>query len=54
MPKLDGVSATSMIRQFDHTTPIISMTSNCMPADIIWYYACGKCLVGFVMWEAAC
>jgi osomolarity two-component system response regulator SKN7 len=47
MPKLDGVSATSMIRQFDQMTPIISMTSNSKPADIMRYYACGECLVEF-------
>ncbi|KAF9646083.1 hypothetical protein BDM02DRAFT_3100448 [Thelephora ganbajun] len=41
MPKLDGVSATSMIRQFDHMTPIISMTSNSKPAEIMSYYASG-------------
>jgi len=28
MPNLDGISATSQIRQFDPTTPVISMTSN--------------------------
>lgn len=42
MPKLDGVSATSMIRQFDHMTPIISMTSNSKPAEIMSYYASGE------------
>ena len=41
MPKLDGVSATSLIRQFDHMTPIISMTSNSKPAEIIKYYSSG-------------
>lgn len=38
MPKLDGVSATSLIRQFDHMTPIISMTSNSKPSEIMTYY----------------
>lgn len=38
MPKLDGVSATSLIRQFDHMTPIISMTSNSKPNEIMTYY----------------
>ena len=47
MPKLDGVSATSMIRQFDHMTPIISMTSNSKPAEIMSYYASGEQLVNF-------
>ncbi|KAI0344926.1 hypothetical protein BDW22DRAFT_1325847 [Trametopsis cervina] len=41
MPKLDGVSATSLIRQFDHMTPIISMTSNSAPGEIIKYYSSG-------------
>lgn len=41
MPKLDGVSATSMIRQFDAMTPIISMTSNSKPSEIIKYYSSG-------------
>jgi len=41
MPKLDGVSATSLIRQFDHRTPIISMTSNSCPQDILNYYSHG-------------
>ena len=38
MPKLDGVTATSLIRQFDHMTPIISMTSNSKPNEILTYY----------------
>ncbi|KXN87180.1 Transcription factor prr1 [Leucoagaricus sp. SymC.cos] len=41
MPKMDGVSATSMIRQFDHLTPIISMTSNAKPNEIMTYYSSG-------------
>jgi osomolarity two-component system response regulator SKN7 len=41
MPRLDGVSATSLIRQFDHRTPIISMTSNSCPQDILNYYSHG-------------
>lgn len=41
MPKLDGVSATSLIRQFDHLTPIISMTSNSKPSEIMTYYSSG-------------
>ncbi|KAG6911421.1 hypothetical protein DXG01_016518 [Tephrocybe rancida] len=41
MPKLDGVSATSMIRQFDAMTPIISMTSNSKPNEIMTYYSSG-------------
>ena len=43
MPKLDGVSATSLIRQFDHMTPIISMTSNSKPDEIMTYYSSGVC-----------
>ncbi|TDL21372.1 hypothetical protein BD410DRAFT_804297 [Rickenella mellea] len=41
MPKLDGVSATSLIRQFDLLTPIISMTSNSNPSAIMSYYSHG-------------
>ncbi|KAJ7922546.1 HSF-type DNA-binding-domain-containing protein [Mycena leptocephala] len=41
MPKLDGVSATSMIRKFDLQTPIISMTSSSRPTDIMNYYSHG-------------
>lgn len=47
MPKLDGVSATSLIRQFDHMTPIISMTSNSKPNEIMTYYHSGACVVLF-------
>lgn len=53
MPKLDGVSATSMIRQFDHMTPIISMTSNSKPAEIMNYYASGEHLANFITTETA-
>lgn len=42
MPKLDGVSATSLIRQFDPMTPIISMTSNSKPNEILTYYSHGS------------
>ena len=52
MPKLDGVSATSMIRQFDHMTPIISMTSNSKPAEIMSYYASGEHLVNSITQRA--
>ncbi|KAF8121711.1 HSF-type DNA-binding-domain-containing protein [Boletus edulis] len=41
MPKMDGISATSLIRQFDHMTPIISMTSNSKPSEIMTYYSSG-------------
>lgn len=45
MPKLDGVSATSLIRKFDHMTPIISMTSNSKPNEIMTYYHSGACFL---------
>lgn len=41
MPNLDGVSATHLIRQFDHT-PIIAMTSNIRSDDIAMYFQHGK------------
>lgn len=41
MPKLDGMSATSLIRQFDPKTPIISMTSAADPNEVIKYYSHG-------------
>ncbi|KAG6826169.1 hypothetical protein H0H92_000908 [Tricholoma furcatifolium] len=41
MPKMDGVHATSVIRQFDPMTPIISMTSNSKPHEIMTYYSHG-------------
>ncbi|PPQ68077.1 hypothetical protein CVT24_002941 [Panaeolus cyanescens] len=41
MPKLDGVSATNLIRKFDQGTPIISMTSNSKPNDLVTYYSSG-------------
>lgn len=41
MPKMDGISATNLIRQFDHMTPIISMTSNSKPSEIMMYYSSG-------------
>ena len=36
-----GVSATSLIRQFDPMTPIISMTSNSNPQEILTYFSHG-------------
>lgn len=36
---LDGVFGTSLTRQFDYTTPIISMTSNSKADDITKYYS---------------
>lgn len=47
MPKLDGVSATSLIRQFDHMTPIISMTSNMKPNEVMTYYHSGASISVF-------
>lgn len=41
MPILDGISATAMIRQFDHMTPIISMTSNAQPSQVMAYFSSG-------------
>ncbi|OZJ05236.1 hypothetical protein BZG36_02298 [Bifiguratus adelaidae] len=41
MPNLDGVTATSRIRQFDTMTPIISMTSNTTDSDIMTYFNIG-------------
>lgn len=41
MPRLDGLSATTMIRQFDLRTPIISMTGNSAPGDIMQYFSHG-------------
>ena len=45
MPKLDGVSATSLIRKFDCMTPIISMTSNSKPNEILNYFSSGACVI---------
>ncbi|KAJ7485779.1 hypothetical protein FB451DRAFT_1128035 [Mycena latifolia] len=41
MPKMDGVSATALIRNFDALTPIISMTSSSRPTEIMSYYSSG-------------
>jgi len=41
MPRMDGVSATLMIRKFDPQTPIISMTSSSRPTQIMTYYSSG-------------
>jgi osomolarity two-component system response regulator SKN7 len=41
MPNLDGVSATSLIREFDPRTPIISMTSNSGPKELLNYMSSG-------------
>jgi osomolarity two-component system response regulator SKN7 len=41
MPKMDGISATSMIRKFDPQTPIISMTSSSRPTEIMTYFSSG-------------
>lgn len=42
MPKLDGVSATAVIREQDQVTPIIAMTSNIRTDDIEVYFRYGK------------
>ncbi|KAK9446393.1 HSF-type DNA-binding-domain-containing protein [Limtongia smithiae] len=41
MPNLDGVSASSLIRQFDPLTPIVAMTGNVSNNDVIAYYSHG-------------
>ncbi|KAG2066843.1 CheY-like protein [Suillus decipiens] len=41
MPKMDGVSATKLIRQFDHVTPIISTTCYSNLSDVMTYYLAG-------------
>jgi osomolarity two-component system, response regulator SKN7 len=58
MPKLDGVSATSLIRTFDFLTPIISVTGSSQPSDVMKYFSSGAfCLVSFVVhstWTNVC
>ena len=41
MPKLDGMSATRNIRQYNTWTPIISMTANTTDKDIQQYFLSG-------------
>lgn len=41
MPKLDGLSATRNIRQYDTWTPIISMTANTTDRDVQEYILSG-------------
>ena len=41
MPQMDGISATTQIRQFDNSTPVISMTSNTNQEDCISYLSNG-------------
>ena len=41
MPKLDGCSATSMIRQFNRSTPIIAVALNVKPSQIMGYFTAG-------------
>lgn len=41
MPKLDGCSATSMIRRFDRATPIVAVTSDTKPSQIMSYFTAG-------------
>lgn len=41
MPKMDGLSATTQIRQFDPATPVISMTSNTSREECLHYLANG-------------
>ncbi|KAF9650576.1 hypothetical protein BDM02DRAFT_3267800 [Thelephora ganbajun] len=41
MPKLEGCSATSMIRQFNRVTPIVAITSNTKPSHVMTYFTAG-------------
>ncbi|KZT61546.1 hypothetical protein CALCODRAFT_479820 [Calocera cornea HHB12733] len=41
MPVIDGIGATTLIREFNNKTPIISMTSNAKPEEILTYYTHG-------------
>lgn len=41
LPNLSGTEATSLIRQFDPKTPIISMTANSKPEDLLSYMSSG-------------
>ena len=41
LPNMDGVSATSLIRQFDAMTPIISMTGSSRPDEVLTYFSHG-------------
>ncbi|KZP01178.1 hypothetical protein CALVIDRAFT_492754 [Calocera viscosa TUFC12733] len=41
MPVIDGIGATTLIREFNAKTPIISMTSNARPEEILTYYTHG-------------
>lgn len=41
MPKLDGCSAASMIRQFNRTTPIVAVTSSTKPSQIMNCFTAG-------------
>ncbi|KAH8831356.1 HSF-type DNA-binding-domain-containing protein [Flagelloscypha sp. PMI_526] len=41
MPKLDGLSATTIIRRFDKSTPIMAMTGNSRPDEIVAYCTSG-------------
>lgn len=41
MPRLDGLSVTTLIRRFDPRTPIVSMTGNAAPRDVLTYFSHG-------------
>lgn len=41
IPKLDGCSATSMVRQFNRNTPIVAFTSNIKPSHVMTYFTAG-------------
>jgi len=41
MPEMDGVTATSKIREHDNDTPIIALTANAMKSDQDQFYSAG-------------
>ena len=41
IPKLDGCSATSMIRQFNRVTPIVAISSDVKPSHVMAYFTAG-------------
>jgi osomolarity two-component system response regulator SKN7 len=41
IPKLDGCSAASMIRQFNRVTPIVAVTSSVKPTHVMTYFTAG-------------
>ena len=41
MPNLDGLEATARIRQFDKSTPVISMSANMATDEVLSYMSSG-------------